>query len=173
MGGTKCGRRRRPITAACRNASQRTKEPTHKRRCGKLQTVKRLYVVPGHNMNRPGYHTDGFLTDDINYIWSDVDPTVFNIGHFDVAPDHELSLQQFKEQALPRRDIAYRDNELLRLDQYSVHRTASITDTHLRTFFKLSFSKERYNLVGNSHNYHFDYNWPMVERKAQRNHPAA
>jgi hypothetical protein len=39
MGGTKCGRRRRPITAACRNASQRTKEPTHKRRCGKLHPV--------------------------------------------------------------------------------------------------------------------------------------
>jgi hypothetical protein len=39
MGGTKCGRRRRPITAACSNAPQRTKKPTHKRRCGKLQTV--------------------------------------------------------------------------------------------------------------------------------------
>jgi hypothetical protein len=51
MGGTKCGRRRRPITAACRNASQRTKKPTHERRCGKLQTVIG-YSITDHANNK-------------------------------------------------------------------------------------------------------------------------
>ena len=40
-----------------------------------------------------------------------------------------------------------------------------------RTFFKLSFSKDKYDLKGNSHNYLFDYNWEMRERKENRNIP--
>ena len=34
-------------------------------------TVKRQYQSKSKLFNRPGYHSDGFLTDDINYIWSD------------------------------------------------------------------------------------------------------
>lgn len=136
-------------------------------------TAKRRYVGPNNHMNRPGYHCDGFMTEDINYIWSDVLPTVFNRGPFEVDQDHERSLAQFEAQALVMGEFSYAPNTLLRLDQYCVHRTAEVTRTQLRTFFKLSFSKERYNLEGNSHNYLFNYDWPMVPRKENRNHTSA
>ena len=51
-------------------------------------TIKHLFVSPGCDANRPGWHSDGFLTDDINYIWSSNHPTIFNHSDFNLTPDH-------------------------------------------------------------------------------------
>lgn len=34
-------------------------------------SVKHLFVGSGNYQNRPGWHSDGFGSDDVNYIWSD------------------------------------------------------------------------------------------------------
>ena len=40
-----------------------------------------------------------------------------------------------------------------------------------RTFIKVSFSDQKYNLKGNTHNYLFDYEWDMIDRSVSRNDP--
>jgi hypothetical protein len=42
----------------------------------------------------------------------------------------------------------------------------------MRSFLKISLSHQKYNLVGNSHNYLFDYNWDLHDRDTLRNDPA-
>jgi hypothetical protein len=132
-------------------------------------TAKHLFVTPQYWGNRPGYHTDGFMTDDINFIWSDCNPTIFNTSNFNITPDHKQSLIEFETQAIPENEKTYPDNTLLKLDQYVVHKVAPVTEQRFRTFVKISISREKYNLKGNTHNYLFDYKWEMVERGKDRN----
>jgi hypothetical protein len=134
-------------------------------------TAKCMVTAPGAPMNRPGWHSDGFLTEDINYIWSDCLPTVFNSSRFALTLDDDISLGEMSAQADPNGDCCFGDGALLRLDQFCVHRAADIDRTRVRTFLKVSFSLDRYDLIGNSHNYLLDYNWPMRERKITRNVP--
>ncbi len=133
-------------------------------------TAKHVYVTPEYWGNRPGYHTDGFGTDDINFIWSDCNPTIFNVGEFNISSDHTKSLSEFTEQAKSEHEITYPEKSLLMLDQYAVNKVAPVVIPRFRTFVKISVSKERYNLKGNTHNYLFDYDWEMVERGNHRNH---
>lgn len=133
-------------------------------------TAKYMYQSPGCSFNRPGWHSDGFMTHDINYIWSDKDSTVFNDSKFCLTMDDELSLKQMAAQALPNRNITYPVNTLLRLDQYNIHRVGETTQG-MRNFLKASFSKDKYDLIGNSHNYLLEYNWEMKPRKDKRNIP--
>ncbi|HEX8610171.1 MAG TPA: hypothetical protein VF800_02700 [Telluria sp.] len=135
-------------------------------------TAKRLFVGPHCLGNRPGWHTDGFGTDDINYIWSDTLPTEFCVGQrFDLSDDHDISLAQMAQQASPENFRTYAPGSLLQLDSTIVHRAAQPVSEGYRTFVKVSVSRHQYNLIGNAHNYLFDYEWPMVERQASRNHP--
>lgn len=134
-------------------------------------TVKHLFQMPHCSFNRPGYHSDGFMTDDINYIWSDKFPTVFNDTNFRLSMDDSGSLVEMEQQANPENDFNYGNEILLRLDQYNIHKVGSITNSDIRTFFKLSFSKDKYDLEGNSHNYLLDYKWEMKPRRAERNIP--
>lgn len=136
-------------------------------------TVKKMYITKGQSANRPGWHLDGYGTSDFNFIWSDVLPTQFVTGTFLLSDDHEESLDQMRQQAVGRAIHAFPDGSLLWLDPTNVHRVAACEEDCLRTFVKISVSLERYNLLGNAHNYLFDYDWPMVERKASRNHPIA
>ncbi|WP_051289074.1 hypothetical protein [Chryseobacterium daeguense] len=135
-------------------------------------TVKRQYVSKKKSMNRPGYHSDGFMTDDINYIWSDRNPTIFNVSNFNLTLDDEISLKEMKKQALPENEITYPENTILRLNQYNIHKVndSSIYEG-IRTFVKISFSNDKYDLEGNSHNYELDYNWKMKPRQNKRNIP--
>ena len=55
-------------------------------------TAKHLYQMPNCSFNRTGWHSDGFLTDDINYIWCDKYPTIFNKTDFDLPLDDLLSM---------------------------------------------------------------------------------
>lgn len=134
-------------------------------------TAKHMYQAKGESYNRLGFHTDGFGTEDINYLWSDCNPTEFYVQDFELSDDHEKSMVQMGEQALATRQVLYPNNTLLKLDQYVVHRVNKYAEDGMRTFVKISVSKDRYNLQGNSHNYLFDYSWEMVERKNTRNCP--
>lgn len=134
-------------------------------------TAKHMFQAEGCSYNRFGYHSDGFLTKDINYIWSDSNPTVFNKGPFYLTPDDKISLQEMQEQALPENDMTFPGNTILRLNQFHIHKVNESGKSGMRTFLKLSFSEDRYNLIGNSHNYLLNYNWEMKERGIERNIP--
>lgn len=49
----------------------------------------------------------------------------------------------------------------------------SLSTAGVRSFVKISVSRHRYNLVGNSVNHLLGLNWPMAERMPERNHPIA
>lgn len=134
-------------------------------------TAKHIYATPDNVGNRAGYHSDGFGTDDINYIWTNKYPTVFCVQDFDLSSDCALSMQQMEEQAKPENEITYPVNTLLKLDQGVIHRTPTITEGGMRTFVKISVSSEKYNLIGNAINPLFDYDWDMYDRSEVRNHP--
>lgn len=134
-------------------------------------TAKYLYQMPNCSFNRCGWHSDGFMTDDINYIWCDKFPTIFNNGHFDLLMNDIDSLQQMEEQAMESKNVVYQENQLLRLNQFNIHKVAPIDKPCMRTFLKVSFSNDKYDLIGNSHNYLLDYDWEMKQRSEHRNIP--
>ena len=136
-------------------------------------TAKCLYVKGGENLNRMGWHCDGFMSDDINYIWCDSIPTEYVTGEFELVQDHEKSIEQMNRLFYHSQPLKCKPNSIYRLDETVIHRCDynRSKDAVLRNFVKVSFSKERYNLRGNSHNYLLDYDWEMKERNQSRNHP--
>lgn len=134
-------------------------------------TAKRLFQKEDKPITRPGWHTDGFMTDDINYIWSDELPTIFNRGIFNLSDDDQLSLIEMEQQANPGYDWSWRENTLLRLTPFVVHKADETPFHGIRTFVKISISKDKYDLLGNSHNYLLDYDWVMRPRQDYRNIP--
>lgn len=134
-------------------------------------TAKYMYQMPNCSFNRTGYHSDGFMTDDINYIWSDKNPTIFNTTDFELSQDDKKSLIEMEWQEDKRKQIQFDNNVLLRLNQFNIHKVNKSGYHGMRTFLKISFSKDKYDLVGNSHNYLLDYNWKMKERQNERNIP--
>lgn len=134
-------------------------------------TVKHMFIPAGTIPNRPGWHIDGFGTEDINYIWCNNTPTEFCVQEFNLSDDHDLSMKQMGMQARSENIVTYGVNKLLRLDNSVVHRVATAQESGVRTFVKVSISKEQYRLKGNSHNYLLDYNWEMLDRESTRNCP--
>lgn len=134
-------------------------------------TAKHLFQLKDTSFNRLGYHSDGFLTNDINYIWSNNHPTIFNQGTFNLTLDDKISMMEMEEQAKVENEMYFPNNTILRLDQYNIHRVMPISYDCMRTFIKVSFSKDKYDLEGNAHNYLLDYNWEMKKRKIERNIP--
>lgn len=134
-------------------------------------TAKFMFQMPNCSYNREGYHSDGFLTDDINYIWSDINPTTFNKTDFQLTLDDKISLVEMEQQAAWHNEVTYPNNTLLRLNQFNIHKVSECKEVGMRTFLKVSFSKDKYDLVGNSHNYDIPYKWNMKERQLDRNIP--
>lgn len=134
-------------------------------------TVKNLYQIPGRPFNRLGWHSDGFMTDDINYIWSSNQPTIFNASEFNLTQDYNMSMIEMEKQARECNNFQFDSKLLIRLDQYNIHKVADISDAGMRLFVKISFSKDRYDLIGNSKNYKVDYEWDMKPRSIERNIP--
>ncbi len=134
-------------------------------------TVKHGIVTPGNPGNRPGYHSDGFMTNDLNYIWCDCNPTIFNYSDFNLTQDEYISMAEMGAQALPENEMRYPSFSLLRLDQFNIHKVAPVSEIMTRTFVKISVSKDNYNLIGNSHNYELKYDWEMKQRGIERNVP--
>lgn len=146
-------------------------------------TVKHMIHQAGCPVNRPGWHSDGFGTDDVNYVWYDCHPTDFAIGDFEVydkvPEDDKLSLDHFDRWALflyLENKVAFKNypnKSLIKMDQYVVHRVSEKLFTGTRCFVKISVSKNRYDLQGNSHNYLFNYDWDMKPREVTRNQPSS
>ena len=67
--------------------------------------------------------------------------------------------------------MKYDNYTLVRINQYNVHRVADVTEDGMRAFLKVSFSKDKYDLIGNAINYDLDYNWKMKPRNITRNIP--
>lgn len=134
-------------------------------------TVKHLWVTPDNLANRPGWHCDGYLSDDINIVWVDKHPTEFCVQEFDLDLDHTKSMKQMEEQAREDNIWTPEPKQLVMMDEQHVHRSPLIKESGFRVFFKASISKNKYNLKGNGHNYLFDYDWDMQERSLERNHP--
>lgn len=138
-------------------------------------TAKTLWATPENPGNRPGWHSDGFLTEDLNYIWADANPTIFwEPGQrFRFAADHAASLPQMD--ALAEADTAhhttYPVRHLLRLDQAVIHKVDTDIKPGLRTFVKLSVSRHRYALRGNSINHEIAPDWTYQDRADERNCP--
>lgn len=149
--------------------------------CGKWHgqyayiTAKTLWATPENPGNRPGWHSDGFLTDDLNYIWCDGNPTVF----FDdgethsFTADHTLSLSEMDD-LCHGRSAHYRKypvKHLLRLDQTVLHKVDTGIAPGMRSFVKVSVSKHKYALRGNSINHDLAPDWAYKDRSAERNCP--
>jgi hypothetical protein len=147
-------------------------------------TAKTLWVSGDYIGNRPGWHSDGFGTDDLNYIWSDRAPTDFLHSdegfEFDgFNCDHFYTMCGIMEEDTWRRDFGrswsikqYPDKHLLKLDPSMIHRSPVDFAEGMRSFAKVSISKDIYNLEGNASNYLLDTNWKMKPRAIERNHPS-
>jgi hypothetical protein len=136
-------------------------------------TAKTLWVTPDNPGNRPGWHSDGFMTDDLNFVWSDRDGTLFWEPPFRITftQDHKQSMREMAEIAEPGPHRVYPDKHLLQLDETVIHRVPDIAAPGMRSFVKVSISRHPYQLKGNSINYLLDYQWEEVERQPSRNCP--
>lgn len=139
-------------------------------------TIKKMYVQPNTSGNRDGWHIDGFLSDQDNFIWSDCDatPTQVSVGGFNLTPNHEDSLEEMLVQASQGGHFTHNleSGILYQMGQNIVHRP-SRNNTHkavLRTFIKLTFSSELFNCVGNAWNYKLPHIKPTAKRAETRNH---
>lgn len=136
-------------------------------------SARKGWATPDNPLNRPGWHCDGFGTDDINFIWWRGPGTRFAYGDFnDISPDHNQSLIQFDTMVNQSKIFHESPGVLYMIDPYVVHATPIITQGCWREYVKISFSKHRYNLKNNSHNYLFDYDWKLHDRSEVRNDPA-
>lgn len=136
-------------------------------------TAKTLWVSGDYIGNRPGWHSDGFDTTDLNYIWYDRAPTEFYEDAFELPVNCADAMAVMDERAQGREIVTYRDKHLLALTPRVIHRCPVGFAPGMRTFIKVSVSKDRYNLEGNSVNHKLAERWPLVPRSIERNHPAS
>lgn len=134
-------------------------------------TVKTLYLNKGCPSNRPGWHSDGFMTDDINLIWYDSVPTVFwnPSEQVSIIQDHQQSLAQMSELCENGPFKTYPVKHLLMLNQHDIHKCGDVKEDGIRTFIKISVSKNKYDMEGNSINHALGTNWNYQKRDKQRN----
>lgn len=134
-------------------------------------SARKGWASPDNPLNRPGWHCDGFGTDDMNYVWWAGPGTRFSHQIFTgISNDHIESLKQFDEQVDPAQVWSPPQKVLYALTPRCAHSTPEVKPPGcMRQFVKISVSTQRYNLENNSHNYLFDYDWPMHSRDAIRN----
>lgn len=147
-------------------------------------TVKQTFVPVDIHQNRPGWHSDGFGTRDVQYIWYDKFPTEFMIGNFEVSADDVLSMLEMEAfgdriawestgDVPGNTGYLYRPpaKEIYCIDHNHIHRTTAATESGSRAFVKITFSDHQYAQQGNSKNYELNYDWNEAPRKAFRNQP--
>jgi hypothetical protein len=137
-------------------------------------SAKVMYVSPDSPGNRPGWHSDGYLSSDLNYIWADANPTEFwqppALTTF--SPDHQKSLFEMALLASDGPIVTYPTKHLLRLDETVIHRVSPNVTAGVRSFVKVSISPKKYDLIGNSIN-HALPKWAYEPRAVERNHPSS
>lgn len=134
-------------------------------------TAKTIHVSPSSPGNRPGWHVDGYGSNgDLNYIWSNKNPTEFAVQEFiDIPDDDEESLWAFEDQVnIPSIQDGV-NCHLYKLDESVVHRVGFVQETGVRTFVKISVSQHQFRNEGNSHNHNLGYDWDMISRSQRRN----
>lgn len=139
-------------------------------------TIKKMYVGGGVTANRPGWHMDGYLSDDLNYIWYDSIPTLFAGGTelVSLPADHTQSLQELvcADQVLMENKVTYPCRHLLKLDDRVIHKVeTNVPEQVMRTFVKITISRNRFNLKDNSKNPLLPDDGPFFERALVRNDP--
>ena len=161
------------VNAVCENAATAVYRQSYL-----YLTAKTMHVSSQCPGNRPGWHSDGFMTDDINYIWYDSNPTMFWVPDTlrPFSRHDDVSLLEMDEAA--RNDglhhKAYPCRHLLKLDETVIHRVGDVRDEGIRTFVKISMSDSRYDLIGNSINHGLDVGWTPTARRADaRNQPSS
>lgn len=145
--------------------------PMEWRRSYVYLTAKTLWVEGTYIGNRPGWHSDGFGTDDLNYVWCDRAPTEFIKGSFELPDDCADAMAKMAFEASMAAPYTYPDKHLLKLTPAVIHRSPVGFEPGMRTFVKVSISRDRYNLEGNSVNHALTEQWPLVPREVNRNHP--
>ena len=135
-------------------------------------TAKRAWVST-HTANRRGWHCDGFLSDDINYIWHDCHPTEFWIGKTALTQDDNIALEEMEELTKKREYKETSHNKYLyRLDEFNIHRVNTAPFEGFRTFIKISISDKFYDHAGNSINHNLNLEKPSRARRIERNNPS-
>lgn len=133
-------------------------------------SARKGWATADNPLNRPGWHCDGFGTDDLNYVWWKGPGTRFAVQKFgDISDNHQVSLFQFENRAVEKDALHPPEGFLYEINPYCVHATPIIEIPCWRQYVKISFSNHRYNLENNSHNYLFDYEWPLHSREMTRN----
>lgn len=136
-------------------------------------TAKTLWVTPEAPGNRPGWHCDGYGSDDLNYVWADCNPTLF----FEVpglpmhySEDHKAYMLEMTQdvELFPHWVKTYPDKHLLRMDEHVIHNVAPCPKPGFRSFVKVSVSNHRYLLAGNSVNHELPA-WTYEPRGVERN----
>lgn len=137
-------------------------------------TIKKMYVNPRTVGNREGLHIDGFLSDQRNFIWFDSLPTCVSVGDYYLSQDHDVSLQEMADQSEEKdyASLMLDKNTLYEMSQQCVHEPMENWNEEpvLRTFIKLTYSKELFNAFGNSWNYKLPNIKPTANRAGTRNH---
>lgn len=145
-------------------------------------SARKGWATPDNPLNRPGWHCDGFGTNDANFVWWNGPGTRFAVGEFEgIDADHIRSLEQFEKQITYNGRNEYGDPGRIEIenglahgfyyiDPFCVHSTPLINPPGcMRQYIKISLSQEKYNLENNSHNYLFNYDWEMHSRNVVRN----
>lgn len=134
-------------------------------------TAKTMWVEPGNPGNRPGWHIDGWGSDDdINYTWCNMNPTQFAVqDFFGISTDDTTSMLDMAEQVDSSCIYTPIDECLLRLTNDMVHRVDPYPDPGYRTFIKVTLSNHIFRNAGNSVNHDLQYNWDIRPRKNTRN----
>lgn len=139
-------------------------------------SARKGWATADNPLNRPGWHADGFGTDDLNYVWWKGPGTRFTKLEWPagiISDDHFKSMEQFGAAVDATRHLIHTPMGecLYMIDPHCVHATPLIAQGCWRQYVKFSFSRHRYNLENNSHNYLFDYDWPLQPRELLRNDP--
>lgn len=119
-------------------------------------TVKSLYITPESLGQRAGWHSDGFLTEDVNYIWSDCNPTTFSTYSVLLTEDHEESLDELNVTYLDiLEEYSYigSRNAIYELSSNHIHKPTIPKEGMFRNFVKVSVSDHVYSHEGMSINH--------------------
>lgn len=144
-------------------------------------TIDQKVVEPHRTQRRQGFHGDAFMTPENadlgrptftenTYLVCDRLPTEFKPGPFDISnvyPHIPACLAHFDELAARQRTVTLSPYTVARITPYDIHSPAvNHSDEPVRrTFVKITFSRERFNRVGNAANPLHDYDsWFWVPR---------
>lgn len=145
-------------------------------------TAKHTHVCYGQHQTREGWHTDGFGTDDLAFLWCDSTPTLVLDKPMIVSTDDREALAQMQAEGKrclygqayngPRYITQLDTNRLYMLDDQVIHSPAPAERDGFRRFAKISVSKYPYDLEGNAVNDMLPTNWsPTRKRGEHRNNP--